>query len=575
MRKRTIALIAILTALLAACTEKTDYNTLLVRADSLMNLHPDSALNILESISTESLKTKADRAYYALLLTQARDKNYMVQTDDSLIQTAVRYYDSMRDCKMQAQAYYYWGSVYRDRNEQAIATEKYLMAIPFAQEINDKALLGRIYNNAGYLYYLQELYNKADSIFRQAERIGIQLNDTALHAEALSMQGRIKFGQNDYQQAEKKLLQAQTVLGYSNQNGIQANIVRTLSLLYSRTQNKAKALQYAKQNISLQKDTTHCYYAFFTLGEAYFQAGQYDSATYYINKSLASSDYGIKTNAYMRLADITKIQGKTAASLEMERLYSACRDSLEQSSQHTKILETEQRINAQLQHAQYEDSLNRYILGITLSAIICTTVIGLFLLYRHFKHRKQEQKQLERENELRKEYVRQKEQLEQQEKEITALQDRIIRQHISEEQKQTLETELAVLNEQHTALVKKVRKYSDVTQKIDDILIECKKGKMPKELLDGNDWARLLAETDSKGVISRISEMYGLSEIEFHLCILLLLDYSVTDMGRIIQRKRMSVYRIERAISKKMGRNYQAGELQKLLKNMLNDNANR
>ena len=106
MRKRTIALIAILTALLAACTEKTDYNTLLVRADSLMNLHPDSALNILESISTESLKTKADRAYYALLLTQARDKNYIVQTDDSLIRIAVRYYDSMRDNRMQARAYY-------------------------------------------------------------------------------------------------------------------------------------------------------------------------------------------------------------------------------------------------------------------------------------------------------------------------------------------------------------------------------------------------------------------------------------------------------------------------------------
>ena len=59
-----------------------------------MNLHPDSALNMLESISTDSLKTKADRAYHALLLTQARDKNYIVQTDDSLIQVAVRYYDT-------------------------------------------------------------------------------------------------------------------------------------------------------------------------------------------------------------------------------------------------------------------------------------------------------------------------------------------------------------------------------------------------------------------------------------------------------------------------------------------------
>ena len=537
MRKHIITFISILTALLAACTEKIGYNTLLVQADSLMTSHSDSALHILQGISTESLNTKADRAYYALLLTQARDKNYIVQTDDSLIQMAVRYYDSMRDCKMQAQAYYYWGSVYRDRNEQAIAAEKYLMAIPFAQEINDKVLLGRIYNNAGYLYYLQEFYNKADSIFRQAEKIGICLNDTALHAEALSMQGRIKLSQNDYHQAEKRLLQAQAVLGDSKQSGIQANIVRTLSLLYSRTHNKAKALQYAKQNISLQKDTTHCYYAFFTLGEAYFQAEQYDSATYYLNKSLASSDYGIKTDVYMRLADITKTQGKIAASLEMERLYSACRDTLEQSSQRTKILETEQRINAQLRHAQYEDSLNKYILRITLSAIICAAIIGAFLLYRHFKHRKQEQKQLERENELHKEYVRQK--------------------------------------EQHTALVKKVRKYSDVTQKIDNILEIYKKGKVPKEFLDENDWARLLAETDPKGGINRISEMYGLSEIEFHLCILLLLDYSVTDMGRIIQRKRMSVYRIERSISKKMGRDYQAGKLQELLKNMLNDNIDR
>ena len=59
MKKQTIALIAILTALLTACTETTGYNTTLVQADSLMNLHPDSALNMLESISTDSLKTKS------------------------------------------------------------------------------------------------------------------------------------------------------------------------------------------------------------------------------------------------------------------------------------------------------------------------------------------------------------------------------------------------------------------------------------------------------------------------------------------------------------------------------------
>ena len=50
-----------------------------------MEEYPDSALHILESIETQQLSAQADRAYYALLLTQARDKNYIVQTDDSLI----------------------------------------------------------------------------------------------------------------------------------------------------------------------------------------------------------------------------------------------------------------------------------------------------------------------------------------------------------------------------------------------------------------------------------------------------------------------------------------------------------
>lgn len=570
MRKHIITFISILTALLAACTEKIGYNTLLVQADSLMTSHSDSALHILQGISTESLNTKADRAYYALLLTQARDKNYIVQTDDSLIQMAVRYYDSMRDCKMQAQAYYYWGSVYRDRNEQAIAAEKYLMAIPFAQEINDKVLLGRIYNNAGYLYYLQEFYNKADSIFRQAEKIGICLNDTALHAEALSMQGRIKLSQNDYHQAEKKLLQAQTVLGDSKQNRLQAAISNALSLLYSRIKDKEKALQYAKLNISLQEDTIHCHHAFLTLGEAYFKAEKYDSASCYFNKSLGSSDYGIKADAYMRLADIANRRGDASISLEMERMHSAYRDSLEQASQRTKVLEVEQRMTIQKQRARYEVSLNKYFLVAIVLAAICIIIL-LLLINHRFKHRQQEKQQLEWENELRQKFVQQKEELEQKEKEIAALQDRIALQYINEEQKQTLEVELTDLNEQHTALVKKMRRYSEVTQKIDHILSIYKEKKIPKEFLDENDWARLLAEVDPKGVVNSIGRKYKLSEIECHLCSLLLLGYSVADMGRIIRRQRISVYRIERSITKKMGRNYQAGELQKWLKNMIND----
>ena len=90
--KNTVIIILFAMSLLSSCTIRQDYNQQLLKADSLMQLRPDSALNILKSMSSEKLSTRADNAYYALLLTQAQDKNFVVQKDDSLIQIAVHYY---------------------------------------------------------------------------------------------------------------------------------------------------------------------------------------------------------------------------------------------------------------------------------------------------------------------------------------------------------------------------------------------------------------------------------------------------------------------------------------------------
>ena len=57
----------------------------------------DSALVVLENISAKELVFSSSKARYALLLTQARDKNYILHTDDSLIRIAVDYYDGTGD----------------------------------------------------------------------------------------------------------------------------------------------------------------------------------------------------------------------------------------------------------------------------------------------------------------------------------------------------------------------------------------------------------------------------------------------------------------------------------------------
>ncbi len=318
--KNTVIIILFAMSLLSSCTIRQDYNQQLLKADSLMQLRPDSALNILKSISSKKLSTRADNAYYALLLTQAQDKNFVVQKDDSLIQIAVHYYDSIGDTKMQAKAHYYWGCVYRDMNQQAEAIREFFIAAPLTEKSKEKRQLGLIYNNIGYIYNIQDFNQKADSIYQLVEIIAIELKDTTLWAEALSKQGSIALSKGDdyFPIAEQKLSNAFMAADKMGYNRLKADISASLSRLYTRMGQKEKALHYAKLNLSLRRDTARAYRAFFILGDAYYKSEQYDSATFYLNKSLVSKDYGKKADAYMRLADIAMIQGNATLSIELE-----------------------------------------------------------------------------------------------------------------------------------------------------------------------------------------------------------------------------------------------------------------
>ena len=162
-------LVAILIFLLTACTQQIQYNKQLVKADSLMLAHPDSTLQILNNIATGQFTTKADKAYYALLLTQARDKNYIKQTNDSLIRIAINYFDSVNDTPKQARSYYNWGNIYRDRGEYHTAINRYLTALTYLSRCENNELKSVLYSNLGYLYYVQNLNAEADSIYHQAE----------------------------------------------------------------------------------------------------------------------------------------------------------------------------------------------------------------------------------------------------------------------------------------------------------------------------------------------------------------------------------------------------------------------
>jgi len=378
----TIWLISFL--LLNSCTRQHNHNILLVQADSLMEEYPDSALHILESIESQQLTVQADRAYYALLLTQARDKNYIVQTDDSLIRTAVQYYDSIGDIPMQAKAHYHWGGVLRDQNNYFHALHLYINAANYAKRSEKSKLLSLIYNNIGNIYYQENHYNKADSMYQLLQQQATLQKDTINLVEALSKRGSINIekGKAYYQQAESLLLQASELTKHFPNNMLKANIASSLSALYSRMQKGKEAIKYAKENFTHLTDTTLYAKGYLLLGDAYYKAQLYDSAQFYFNKALHTQEYVTKANTYMRLADIAKKSNKLEESLELERFYSAYQDSA--YNQNLYILSTSTFYSPTPPQYRADFPVKRWVLYIS----ICILIIGSYLFIRQYKYKK-------------------------------------------------------------------------------------------------------------------------------------------------------------------------------------------
>ena len=562
--KNNIALIILLIAFLSvACNERQSNNRQLILADSLMQSRPDSALCILQGISMDKFATQADSACYALLLTQARDKNYVVQTDDSLIRYAVAYYDKTNDVRMQAKAHYYWGCVYRDMNRQAEAIREFLIAAPLTEKAKEKRQLGLVYNNIGFIYNMQGFNEKADSIYQLMEVIAQEVKDTALWSEALSKQGSIALtkGKEYFPIAEQKLSDAFGAVDSVGNNGLKANISASLSNLYSRMDEGEKALYYAKLNLSLRRDTARAYRAFLLLGDAYYKLGQYDSATFYLNKSLLSKDYGRKAGAYMRLADIAMIQGNAALSVELERNSSAYKDSLykfRRSVVVNEIIEAETDAQAMLQKLYYKGRLNTYIYGFILITIIIVAIV--LFLYRRYQRKndllQRDKQELEKINQdLNQHYVSLQTNIEQKNLEIEGLRKELASHQIDEEQRENLQAELDEMILKRRTLAKEAFLHSPLYTKMQAIIKDYQDRDQSDEEISDQEWQEFVVGMDIQwnNVITDLCAKYQLSKEELHLVCLSLAGFPFSHLEYLLHLSRKTLYRKKNVLLKRMG----------------------
>ena len=118
---------------------------MLDRADQLMLERPDSALTILQQIPRKNLSDERMQARFAVLMSQAMDKNRIDSDNDSLIHQATQYYGPRRDQDdYRARAFYYAGRVYQHAGRINQAMGCYIEAEYSVAETSDSYMKGLI-----------------------------------------------------------------------------------------------------------------------------------------------------------------------------------------------------------------------------------------------------------------------------------------------------------------------------------------------------------------------------------------------------------------------------------------------
>lgn len=157
--------------LLCGCDKTSHDDSRLAEADSILRNDPDSALKLLIALDPDQLGNEADRAFYALLLTQARYKCYIAATSDSLINTALDYYTRHRgDQEKLTRTYIYKAAVMDELGQPKVAMTYYKDA--------QKTVAPDDYFNQGYIRLrIGQIYN--DSYV--SDSIDVSLFKEALH----------------------------------------------------------------------------------------------------------------------------------------------------------------------------------------------------------------------------------------------------------------------------------------------------------------------------------------------------------------------------------------------------------
>lgn len=383
------ALLALL--LFPSCRRQSgDIDSFLHNAESLMNEHPEDALSIIRHIDRRKIYSSASEARYALLYSQALDKNYVDVTSDSLTAVAVNYYDRHGTKHERAMAHYYQGRVFSNAGNFDAAIRSYSLAEDAASGTDDYYLLGLINNAVGNLHF--EQYDLDEALQRDQQAASFFHRAQSPYNEALAYigVGTVYSLKGDNEQME--IVYNKAIEIYKELNATDKILPLYEDIIIETKLNTGIDLS------SIKRDLRH-YYTIYNNGRIpiqsmglwqgiYLKANELDSARLCgeitLRNRQAFNAHKI-AGCYSLLERIEMARGNYPEAYRYVKQYIAVMDSINQEKEEALVLELEQKYRNRILNQSYENlkqhnDQQRIITGLVLLFSLSLLVAGLLYL---------------------------------------------------------------------------------------------------------------------------------------------------------------------------------------------------
>lgn len=380
--------VSLLAVCLFACNHHSS-NPMLQQVDSLLEMKPDSALTILKNISVLEDLPEVDKAYYALLLAEATDKNKLpLLPCDSLLNFALDYYGD--DDREKAVALMYKGRLLAEMDDEKAAIEMNLKALEILQDYPvDTKYRRLIYSALGLWYGNCGLNDKALEVLHQSLHYSFDAKDTAI---AYINIGYI-YGMRNMQ--DSAITYQRKAVKYAMRSKDRSMILTSwhnLSICYRHFENIDSAVVYAHkvlQHLSYGNGKADAYY---NMGDLYVDLEQYDSARHYLEKSLFLSPS--RSIPYWSLAVMEAELGNFKSAYHYLDTFVMVQDSLDNSELLTEVQHLVYKHQTELRVKDEQIKSKRIIRWIVFVSIIICFVVAL--IYQRWINKKNNQQALYR-----------------------------------------------------------------------------------------------------------------------------------------------------------------------------------